>query len=66
MNNTEKLVVLRLVHAVAEYRKPQRYKVSLPPAFGEMEARAAECEAIRLARETELDAAITTVMQAIQ
>lgn len=60
MTDTDKLTVARLLTAIDQCRTPQTFTLSLPPKFGELDARLAATEATSQARNANLDRAMAT------
>jgi hypothetical protein len=61
MSDAERRIVYRLLITLERSRKPTRFKVSLPPAFGELERWLTDNDAQRQANAAALNGAIRAV-----
>jgi hypothetical protein len=58
MSADEKLVVMRLLMAIDDFRQPVRFKLGLPPKFDEFGTKLADADEVLAARSEALDAAM--------
>lgn len=65
MTDTEKLMVARLLAAIEDCRRPQRFKIGLPPRFNELNDRLADTASISHDRNLALETAISAARHAI-
>lgn len=65
MNDTEKLMVSRLIMAIDDCLRSQSFRIGLPPKFGELDRQLDAMATIRQERRDELSNAINAAKAAI-
>jgi hypothetical protein len=66
MTDNEKLIIFRLLQAIEDHRRSERFTLSLPPKHGELEAKQQNINEIRKARQDKLDKAMTDARELLK